>query len=65
MRDAVAHAITVLNEALERDPEAISCLINLRVDCNDRLAAHQTIQVADWQHSQSGRIGASQCGPRR
>jgi len=48
MRDAVAHAITVLNEALERDPEAVSCLINLRVDCNDRLAAHQTIQVADY-----------------
>jgi hypothetical protein len=46
MRDAVADAITVLNEVLERDPEAISRLINLRVDCNDRLTAHQTIQVA-------------------
>jgi hypothetical protein len=48
MKDTIAHAVTVLNEALERDPEAISRLINLRVDCNDRLAAHQTIQVADY-----------------
>ena len=48
MSDSVSRAVKVLNEALERDPEAISRLINLRVDCNDRLAAHPTIQVADY-----------------
>ena len=48
VRDAVTHAVAVLNEALERDPEAVSRLINVRVDCNDRMAAHPTIQVADY-----------------
>lgn len=48
MRDPVQHAVSVLNEALERDSEAITRLVNLRVDCNDRLAAHSTIQVADY-----------------
>ena len=40
MPDPVTHAVNVLNDVLERDPEAITRLINLRVDCNDRLAAH-------------------------
>ncbi len=48
MPDSISRAVNVLNEALERDPEAISRLVNLRVDCNDRLAAHPTIQVADY-----------------
>jgi len=47
MDDPVSHAIKVLNEALERDPEAITRLVNMRVDCNDRLAAHPTIQTAN------------------
>jgi hypothetical protein len=45
MDDPVTHAISVLNEALERDPEAITRLINMRVECNERLAAHPTVQV--------------------
>ncbi|MGA0392838.1 MAG: hypothetical protein ACO3MW_02080 [Rhodospirillales bacterium] len=48
MPDPVKHAVSVLNDALERDSEAITRLVNLRVDCNDRLAAHATIQVADY-----------------
>lgn len=48
MQDPVNHALMVLNDALERDSEAIRRLVNLRVDCNDRLAAHPTIQVADY-----------------
>ena len=48
VKDAVAHAVVILNEALERDPEAVSRLINIRVDCNDRMAAHPTIQVAHF-----------------
>ena len=43
MTDAVTRAIEILNDALERDPAAMTRLINLRVPCNDRLAAHPTI----------------------
>ncbi|MBT3238215.1 MAG: hypothetical protein HOK06_08910 [Rhodospirillaceae bacterium] len=46
MEDPVSHAIEVLNEALERDPEAITLLVNMRVECNDRLAAHPTVRTA-------------------
>ena len=45
MTDAVIRAIKVLNEALERDPDAVTRLINVRVECNDRLAAHPMIDV--------------------
>ncbi len=47
MSDAVSRAIAVLNDALERDPEAITQLVNLRVACNTELAAHPVIQVAE------------------
>ncbi len=46
MSDPVKRAIDVLNEALEKDPEAIRRLLNLRVDCNKDLARHPTIQTA-------------------
>jgi len=45
MTDAVEQAVKILNEALERDPEAIVHLMNLRVPCNERLAGHATIQA--------------------
>lgn len=45
MADAIELAVKVLNEALERDPEAVTALVNHRVACNDSLAAHPTIQV--------------------
>ena len=45
MSDPIESAVEVLNEALERDPEAMTELINLRVDCNARLATHPTIRV--------------------
>lgn len=45
MSDPITKAVEVLNEALERDPRAITELINMRVDCNDALAAHPTAQV--------------------
>ena len=44
MSDPVLKAIEVLNEALERDPLAITQLVNLRVDCNTQLVNHPTIQ---------------------
>lgn len=49
MDDSVTRAVEVLNEALERDPEAITQLVNMRVDCNDELAAHPTIQTGFYE----------------
>ena len=46
MPNPVARAVRVLNDALKRDPDAITELVNLRVPCNDRLAAHPTIRIA-------------------
>ena len=44
MSDPILTAIEVLNDALERDPVAITQLVNLRVDCNPQLVNHPTIQ---------------------
>lgn len=41
----IEHAVAVLNEALELDPDAVSELVGHRVSCNERLAEHPTIQV--------------------
>ena len=49
MSDAVTRALEVLNDALKRDPEAITQLVNLRVPCNSELAAHPLVQVADYE----------------
>ncbi|SDH08469.1 hypothetical protein [Roseospirillum parvum] len=43
--DAARRALDILNQALERDPEAITALVNLRVPCNEKLARHATIQT--------------------
>ncbi len=45
MSDPIELAVEVLNEALDRDPEAVTELINMRADCNARLATHPTIQA--------------------
>ncbi len=45
MDDPVTQAVEVLNQALSRDPEAITQLVNMRVACNDDLAAHPTIRT--------------------
>ena len=44
MSDPILKAIEVLNDVLERDPVAITQLVNLRVDCNPQLVNHRTIQ---------------------
>ncbi|HEB79123.1 MAG TPA: hypothetical protein ENI79_01435 [Rhodospirillales bacterium] len=49
MSDNVTRAVRVLNEALEQDPGAIVKLINLRVDCNNVLAAHPTIKAGVYE----------------
>ncbi len=46
MTDPVSQAIKILNDALQRDPEAITKLVNLRVGCNVQLVNHPTIQTS-------------------
>lgn len=45
MADPVKQAVKILNEVLDTDPEAITQLINMRVECSESLSSHQTIQV--------------------
>ncbi len=55
MPDPIQSAVELLNDALERDGDAVTQLINLRADCNERLASHPTIQVQ--KHGEVHRIG--------
>ena len=48
MTDPILNAINVLNDSLERDPVAITKLVNLRVDCNSQLVNHPTIQTSAY-----------------
>ena len=43
--DPVSRAVQMLNGALERDPEAITRLVNQRIECNDALAADPAIRA--------------------
>ena len=38
-------ALDVLNDALERDPLALTQLVNARITCNEHLAKHRTVQA--------------------
>lgn len=40
-------AVEVLNQALERDPKAISTMMTQRFDCNKALTEHPTIQTGE------------------
>ena len=46
MADPITKALEVLNDALKRDPAALTQLVNLRVDCNADLVDHPLIQSA-------------------
>ena len=56
MSDPISTAVDLLNDVLERDPKAITKLINMRIDCNERLANHPTVQVHKFDNVY--RIGA-------
>ena len=45
MSDPISKAVSLLNDVLECDREVITRLINLRIDCNERMASHATIKV--------------------
>jgi len=40
------HVVSVLNDALKRDPEGITALMNSRVPVNSKIIEHPTIQVS-------------------
>lgn len=41
-------AVTLLNEALQADRAAVEALFAYRVECNENLAFHPTIQVGEY-----------------
>ncbi len=45
MSDPVSKAINILNDALARDPGAITDLVNMRVPCDTLLSSHPTIHT--------------------
>ena len=45
MSDPVIKALDVLNDALARDPKAMTELVNMRVPCNKELSDHPTIHT--------------------
>lgn len=49
MADPVGRALEVLNDALKRDADAITALVNARVPCNDRLARHPSIRIGEYE----------------
>lgn len=53
--DFLNHAISILNEAVYLDPEAMTKLLTNRVPCNEQLAEHPTIQVS--QDCELGPLG--------
>jgi len=55
MPDPITDAVKILNDALERDPDAMAQLVGMRVVCNEKLAAHPTIQA--FQHGDEFRLG--------
>lgn len=45
MKHDIQAAVDALNDAFKRDPVAVENLIRHRVDCNQQLADHPTVQV--------------------
>lgn len=45
---SVNDILAVLNDALKKDPEAMTALVNARVNCNEALENHDSIQVGTY-----------------
>ncbi len=50
-------AISLLNEILEIDPQALSQLIEHRVPCNAELGDHPTVQVTGYKSLETLTVG--------
>ena len=57
MSTAIDDILRVMNEALDADPEAITKLVEKRVECNQKLVEHPTIRCAKSHPFQSHTIG--------
>ncbi len=54
----VRRALLVLNDALERDPQALTHLVNARISCNEKMIGHPTVQVkVDYADYKIGILG--------
>ena len=53
----VEQTIKLLNEMLAIDPEATQALIDSRVNCNEALADHATIQVQQYEGDDHPKVG--------
>jgi len=47
----VERSLLVLNEALKRDPDAMTKLVNARIDCSKDMAGHPSLQVGVYNDS--------------
>lgn len=58
-RDSVTldEVVTLINEAITLDPRAMYNLAESRVECNDALAAHPTIQVTREKKGEPAVVG--------
>lgn len=54
---SIEDVISLLNEAVATDAEAMQNLINQRVSCNKELAAHPTIQVMANKEGTEYKVG--------
>jgi hypothetical protein len=56
--ETAGHVIRLLNDLLKLDPDAIKELIESRVQCNEALANHDTVQVSGYADPPDG-LGGS------
>lgn len=55
---SIDEVIALLNDAFEKDPEAIHELVTTRVPCNEAMADHPTIQVGvNWKGTSKYVVG--------
>lgn len=49
--------ISLMNDAIDCDREAVEKLVEARVECNDELAEHETIQTGDYHEPGKNSVG--------
>lgn len=47
----------LFNEVIEKDPQCADALIEARVQCNEAIAGHPTIQVSQYYEDQCPKVG--------
>ena len=57
IKPEITEMVRFLNELLNYDREAIQELVNIRVNCNDALANHPTVQVMGSIPKKDNKVG--------